>query len=101
MNSVQVKTEVTAVSHMAEALATDWKLYNVICNHENCTVYDISKHLNWPTSKAALVIKRLIRAHLVREEVISERAIKVIVPVRWTEYFTETELEELKRVPPK
>ena len=74
------------------------ELYNFICNHEDCTIYEISKHLNWSTSKVTQSVKRWIAANMVREkeEVVSIRAIRVIVPLKWTEYFTEDELKEIK-----
>ena len=98
MDSVQVKTEVKAGPHMGDTLATDWELYNLICDHEDCTVYVISKHLNLPTSKTTQSVKRLIRAKMVRkkEKVVSGRSVEVIAPVKWTEHFTEAELEQIK-----
>lgn len=98
MDDVQVKVGLIAEVYIEDALEIDWELYNFICNHEDCTIYEISKHLNWSTSKVTQSVKRLIAANMVREkeEVMSGRVIKVIVPVKWTEYFTEDELKEIK-----
>jgi predicted transcriptional regulator len=98
MDDVQVKAGVMAGVDVKDALETDWELYNFVCSHENCTIYEISKLLNWSVSKVTQSVKRLIDANMVREkeEVVSGRVIKVIVPVKWTEYFTEDELKEIK-----
>ncbi|MGB2840940.1 MAG: helix-turn-helix domain-containing protein [Halobacteriota archaeon] len=98
MNAVQVKAGVIAELYIGDALETDGELYNFICNHEDCTIYEISKHLNWSTSKVTQSVKRLIDANMVREkeEVVSGSVMKVVVPVKWTEHFTEAELEEIK-----
>jgi predicted transcriptional regulator len=98
MDDVQVKAGVMVGVHIEDALEIDWELYNFICNHEDCTIYEISKHLNWPTSKVTQSVKRLMDANMVREkeEVVSGKVIKVIGPVKWKEYFTEDELKEIK-----
>jgi predicted transcriptional regulator len=100
MDDVQVKAGVIAEVYIEDTLEIDWELYNFICNHEDCTIYEISKHLNWSTSKVTQSVKRLIAANMVREKeaVVSGRIIKVIVPVKWKEYFTEDELKEIKGI---
>jgi len=99
MDDVQVKGGVTAGVHTEDALETDWELYNFICSHEACTIFKVPKLLNWSTSKVTQALKRLISANLVRaekDEVVSGRIVKVIVPVKWIEYFTDDELKEIK-----
>jgi len=95
MTGVQAKVEVVSGGN---ALETDWMVYNFICSHAHCTIYEISKHLNCSISKVIQSVRRLVDANMVRmeEEVVGGGITEVIVPVKWTEYFTEDELKEIK-----
>jgi len=70
----------------------EWNLYIFINQHRPCSIQDLSKKTNWSMAKVSRIIKRLIESNMVREEK------HIFVPIDWTEYFTEDELEHLKKI---
>ncbi len=73
-------------------------IYNFICSHAHCTIYEISKHLNCSISKVTQSVRILVDANMVRmeEEVVGGGITEVVVPMKWTKYFTEDVLKEIK-----
>ena len=75
---------------------TDYKLYGVICKKPGLGVYELAKELGWSSDKAYGSIRRLVRDGWVMAVRDGRSALK-IMPVKWHEFLTPEEIEEIKK----
>ena len=79
---------------------TDWTLYQLIDKHPGESIYALSKAINWSTGKVYASVKRLAEDGMVRIEKAMKdgRGVLIVKPLKWQEFFTPEELEELKNM---
>lgn len=79
---------------------TDLELYDKIEAIPGNSIYQLAKEMGWTTGKTYTAARRLERAGMVHVEKAEKngRAVLIIKPKAWHEYFTHEELEEFKRM---
>lgn len=79
---------------------TDLELYDKIEEMPGENIYKLSKAMNWTPGKTYTAARRLEKAGMVHIEKAERggRAVLIIRPKAWHEYFTPEELEEFKRM---
>ncbi len=93
------------IQHAIEAVKekgvdTDLELYDKIEAIPGNSIYQLAKEMGWTTGKTYTAARRLERAGMVHVEKAEKngRAVLIVKPKAWHEYFTPEELEEFKRM---
>ncbi len=76
----------------------EWNLYEIINEHPGSNIYQLSKLMAWTTGKTRGAVKRLEEEGLIKiEKTLKDgRAVDLVTPTHWQEFFTKEELEEFK-----
>ena len=77
----------------------DWILYKWIEGHSGLNIYALAKSIGWSHGKVYSSAKRLEDDGLVKVEktIINGRSASIVTHRRWQEFFTQEELEEMKK----
>jgi predicted transcriptional regulator len=77
----------------------DWELYKWIEWHHGLNIYALAKSIGWSHGKAYSSVKRLEDDGLVKVEkvIINGRSASIVTYRRMQDFFTQEELEEMKR----
>jgi hypothetical protein len=77
----------------------DDELYDLINLMPDSSVYKLAKTIGWSTGKTHGAIRRLEKDGLIKAELaVADGRTKLMVkPTPWHEFFTETELEEMRQ----
>ena len=93
------------IQHAIEAVKekgvdTDLELYDKIEEIPGNSIYQLAKEMGWTTGRAYTAARRLERAGMVHIEKAEKngRAVLIVKPKAWHEYFTPKELEEFKQI---
>ncbi len=77
---------------------TDWELYEKVDDNPGLSVYELAKLMDWTPGRVHGSVTRLEKKGLVKTEraVRGGRAVLLVVPKEWWEYFTPDELAEME-----
>jgi predicted transcriptional regulator len=79
---------------------TDLELYDKIEKIPGNSIYHLAKVMDWTRGKTYTAARRLEKAGMVHIEKAEKngRAVLIVKPKAWHEYFTPEELEEFKKM---
>jgi predicted transcriptional regulator len=77
----------------------DWTLYKLIDKNPRSSMYELAKIIGWSHGKVHGSVKRLERDGLVKieNEVRGGRAVALVIPKEWQEFFSQEEMDEMKQ----
>ena len=79
---------------------TDYNLYELICDNPGASAYELAKLAGWSHGRTHSAIRRLERDEMVRVDraIRGGRAVLVVGPRKWWEFFAPEELEEFRNM---
>jgi DNA-binding MarR family transcriptional regulator len=86
---MMLSTTAATMKNIEQGTATDWVLYDFICEHPNLSMYELHKALGWSVGKVQRAVERLRERGYVESRTVNNpsRNKKIVAPTDWKKIY--------------